>query len=238
MKGFESRREKRGVAAQFDRVAGSYDLLTGLDPGYKRHLRISAERLAPASGARILDLCCGTGLSTEALVNVCSDAREIVGLDASEGMLARARKKRLGVNVRWVHGDAMRVRASGVEGPFDAIFMAYGIRNVVDPDACLADLRALLAPGGRLCLHEYSLDGPVSRAVWNAVTLGVIIPGGLVTSGSTEIYRYLRRSVLAFDRVPELEARLRAAGLVDVQSQTMDGWQRGIVHTFLARRPS
>src|SRR5690606_9300915 len=62
--------EKQQVPSEFDRVARTYDLLTGMNPGYLKHLRMSAERLALPARARVLDLCCGTGQSTEALRTV------------------------------------------------------------------------------------------------------------------------------------------------------------------------
>jgi ubiquinone/menaquinone biosynthesis C-methylase UbiE len=221
----------------FDRVARSYDQMTRLNPGYHRHLVRSAERLRLPSGGRVLDLCCGTGLSTQAIARVHPDV-EIVGLDASEGMLAKARTKALGPRVQFVRGDAMDPAAAGVQGPFDGILMAYGIRNVPDPDLCLMRLWELLRPGGRICLHEYSVaDSWRSRLVWNAVTLGVIIPAGLVVSGTTDIYRYLRNSVRHFDGVRELQSRLARTGFRDLQVEPMDGWQRGIVHSFLGTRP-
>jgi len=116
--------------------------------------------------------------------------------------------------------------------------MAYGIRNVPDPDVCLRRLRDILVPGGRIAFHEYSVrDSRRATWLWNAVCLGVIVPGGLVTARETRIYDYLRRSVNAFDGVRAFEARLRRAGFDDVRTEEVDGWQRGIVHTFLARRP-
>jgi ubiquinone/menaquinone biosynthesis C-methylase UbiE len=231
-------RERKGrIAADFDRVAGGYDLLCTLNPGYNRHLRISAERLGAAPGARILDLCCGTGLSTQAVQRTC-DGATITGLDASAGMLEVARAKPELSGVTWLEGNAMDPASVGATGPFDAIYMAYGIRNVVDPDLCLRRLHDLLAPGGALCLHEYSVaDSRRSRAVWNLVTNTVVIPLGFAFTGTTTIFRYLRRSVLGFDGVRALEARLRAAGFVDVQTRPMDGWQSGIVHTFTGRKP-
>lgn len=228
---------KTEVAGEFDRVARTYDFLTWLNPGYRRHLRMSAARMGLRPGARILDLCCGTGISSEALAGVYPRA-EIVGVDASQGMLARARRKTVATRVRFERGDAMDPAATpGVEGPFDGILMAYGIRNVPDPDACLANLRALLAPGGVICFHEYSVaDSARSRAVWNAVALGIIVPSGLLAGRTTRLYRYLRRSVLEFDGVRAFEERLRRAGFADVRTLPVDGWQRGIVHSFLARR--
>lgn len=227
---------KREIPRHFDRIADSYDFLTRMNPGYHRHLRMSAARLALPPGARVLDVCCGTGLSTEAILAVRPDAR-VVGLDASEGMLARARAKAELRHVEFVHGDASDPAAAGVRGPFDGILMAYGIRNVPDPDRCLAHLLALLAPGAAICVHEYAVaDSLWARAVWDAVCLGIILPAGRLVSGDARLYRYLRRSVKEFDGVRAFEARLRRAGFVDVRTEAMDGWQRGIVHSFLARR--
>lgn len=230
---------KREVPGDFDGAAESYDVLTGLNPGYHRHLRMSAERLAlprRGRGLRVLDLCCGTGLSTEALRTVYPEAT-IVGLDASAGMLAIARAKPLLRGVELVLGDATDPAAAGVRGPFDAVLMAYGIRNVPDPDRCLRNLRALLAPGAPICFHEYSVKDSLSaRAVWDAVCVGIIIPSGAIAGSGTRLYRYLRRSVHAFDGVRAFEARLSRAGFTQVRTEPMDGWQRGVVHSFLARR--
>ena len=116
--------------------------------------------------------------------------------------------------------------------------MAYGIRNMPDPDACLANLLELLVPGGVVCFHEYSVaDSLWSRAVWNLVLFLIVIPLAFVTTGSTDIFRYLRRSVLEFDGRRAFEERLRRAGFTGVETLPMDGWSRGVVHTFRARRP-
>ena len=233
-----STENKTEVPGEFNRVAKAYDFLTGLNPGYKRHLRKSAKRLDLKPDARILELCCGTGISTQAIRKSYPKAT-ICALDYSEGMLEKAREKNKLSNVEWVHGDATDPARFGVEGPFDAIYMAYGIRNVPDPDLCLQNLLELLRPGGQLCVHEYSVaDSRRSQLVWNAVTLSVVIPSGRVFAGSADIFKYLRRSVLEFDGVDAFEDRLRDAGFEAVRTLPMDGWQRGIVHSFLAQRPS
>lgn len=229
---------KKTVPKKFNRISSTYDLLTGMNPGYQRHLRMSAARLRLGVDAKILDLCCGTGLSTEALFRV-YPAADITAVDASEGMLDEAKQKPLARQVRFLLGDAMDPAAlPEVEGPYDGILMAYGIRNMPDPDLCLERLLKLLKPGGRVCFHEYSVaDSRRSRALWNGVCLGVIIPGGMITARSADIYRYLRRSVLDFDGVKAFESRLERAGFVDVRTEAMDGWQRGIVHSFVASKP-
>jgi ubiquinone/menaquinone biosynthesis C-methylase UbiE len=229
--------DRQDVPGGFDRVAHRYDLLCALNPGYRKHLRLSARRLGLPPGARILDLCCGTGLSTAALVASCPGA-EVTALDASGEMLAVARrKKRLG-RVHFLEGDAMDPAAAGAAGPFDAVLMAYGIRNVSDPDLCLERVRGLLRPGGASCFHEYSVaDSAAACAIWRAVSTGVIVPLGALATGSADLFRYLRQSVLDFDGVSAFEARLHRAGYVDIATHPMTGWQRGIVHSFLARRP-
>lgn len=238
----ELHERKREVPSDFDAIAPTYDLLTGMNPGYHRHLRMSAERLAArgadeGAGRKLLDLCCGTGISTEALQTVHPRA-EIVGLDASRGMLEVAKRKSLLRDVRFVLGDAMDPRGAGLTQTFDGILMAYGIRNVPDPDTCLVRLRDVLRSGGRLVIHEYSVSGSRrSRMIWDAVCWGIIIPGGAITARTTKIYRYLHESVRRFDSTRELEQRLRRAGFIDVHTEAMDGWQKGILHSFVATRP-
>lgn len=230
--------DKSAVPEEFDRVARSYDLLSALNPGYSEHLRMSATRMNLPAGARILDLCCGTGLSTAALREAYPDAA-ITGMDASAGMLDTAREKAELADVEWLLGNAMEPAKYGAGGPYDGILMAYGIRNVPDPDLCLSRLWMLLAEGGTICLHEYSVKGSLwSRLIWNLVTVGIVIPLGLVFARTTKIFRYLRRSVGEFDSVAELEVRLERAGFSNVRTETMSGWQRGIVHSFLASKPS
>ncbi len=234
------REQKEAVHRAFDVVAPTYDLLTGLNPGYHRHLRISAARLSLRStdaGPRILDLCCGTGASTEALRAIYPEAT-IVGLDRSAGMLEEARAKTSLAGVTFVEGDATDPRAAGVEGDFDGVLMAYGIRNIPDADRALANVLDLLRPGAPAVFHEYSVaDSPARALLWDAVCYGVIVPGGLVTARDASIYRYLHRSVRDFDGVGAFEARLARAGFVDVWTGELDGWQRGIVHSFVGRKP-
>jgi ubiquinone/menaquinone biosynthesis C-methylase UbiE len=228
------------VSRSFDQHAGSYDKLVGANPGYHEHLRMSAKRMGlPGSGAglRLLDVGCGTGASTAALLDHVPDA-EIIAVDASAEMLAEAARKTWPSRVRFVHADAADLPRSGVNGPFDGIMAAYLLRNLADRDAALRQFHSMLRPGAPLALHEYSVrDSVRSRVRWSAVCWSVIIPMGLVRTGSSGLYRYLWRSVLEFDGVAELTQRMKGAGLVDVRVQTVPGWQQHIVHTFLGRRP-
>jgi ubiquinone/menaquinone biosynthesis C-methylase UbiE len=228
------------VPAAFDVGAASYDRLVGANPGYHTHLRLSALRMrlpGRGNGLRLLDAGCGTGASTAALLAVAPQA-EIVAVDASGGMLQVARAKSWPTSVRFVHGRIEDLAWLGVAGPFDGILAAYLIRNLSDPDAQLRAFHALLRPGATLAVHEYSVrDSALARWVWTAVCWGIIIPAGRRQTGDSALYRHLWRSVLAFDGAAEFRNRLRQAGFTAVHSETMPGWQRNVVHTFLADAP-
>jgi ubiquinone/menaquinone biosynthesis C-methylase UbiE len=229
------------LASAFDKAAHSYDRLVAVNPGYHRHLRRSARRLSlPHGGAgqHVLDLGCGTGASTRALLRVSPGAR-ITAVDASAGMLWRAAAKRWPSGVQFVHSPAEALLDAGLPGPFDAVFAAYLVRNLTDPSRVLGEVWRLLRPGGRLAVHEYALSGARRhRVVWEAMCRGVIIPAGSCTAGGPGLYRHLHRSVVEFDAAPVFARRLEQVGFDQVRVLPMSGWQRGIVHTFTARRPA
>ena len=232
---------RAAVPSAFDAGAPAYDRLVGANPGYHAHLRLSARRMrlpGGGQGLRLLDAGCGTGASTAALLAAAPHA-EIVGIDASAQMLARARARHWPSSVRFVHTPVEDLTAAGVNGPFDAILAAYLIRNLPDPDGQLSALRDLLRPGGTLAVHEYSVrDSIRARAMWHAVCWSVIIPAGRAATGDASLYRYLWRSVDGFDGAGRFRRRLREVGFTGVHSETMTGWQRDVVHTFLATRPA
>jgi ubiquinone/menaquinone biosynthesis C-methylase UbiE len=235
------------LAAAFDEVAPSYDLMVALNPGYHTHLRVAADgllELLPALGGspviQLLDLGCGSGASTRALQQAGQAAGfdfDIIGIDASAGMIEQARAKPWPRGVHFQVGTAEEIVSSR---PFEGIFAAYLFRNVGNRDAVLARLFDLLADDGVLVVQEYSISesGRWAQVVWAAVCWLVIIPLGWLTSRRTRLYRYLWRSVRSFDSVQTFVDRLYAAGLVDVEVRTVPGWQRGILHTFRARKPA
>ena len=170
----------------------------------------------PGAGLRLLDLGCGTGASTAALLDAAPEA-EIIAVDASAEMLAPGPRARTGrTRVRFVHGDAVNLAAAGVHGPFDGILAAYLLRNLRRrrTPRC-ARSTTCCGPGAPLALHEYSVrDSARSRAVWTARLLVGDHPDGAgPRTGSSGLYRYLWRSVLQFDGVRRSAQRLRARRL-------------------------
>ncbi len=224
------------VPGAFDVGAAAYDRLVGANPGYHNHLRLSARRMripGGGKGLRLLDAGCGTGASTAALLEAAPHA-EIVAVDASAGMLEQAEAKSWPDSVRFVHSPIESIADAGVDGPFDGILAAYLLRNLDDPDAQLRRFAGLLRPGATLAVHEYSVrDSRAAQAIWTAVCWGIIIPAGRLQTGDSTLYRHLWRSVNTFDGAADFQRRLAAAGFAGVHSETMPGWQRNIVHTFL-----
>ncbi|MEU3447563.1 class I SAM-dependent methyltransferase [Streptomyces thermolilacinus] len=217
------------LARASDHAAHTHDRPTVLNPGHRADLLRSARRLRlPRDGAglHVLDLGCGTGASTKALLRAAPRAR-ITATDASAGMLRRALAKPWPGNVGFRHLTAERTATAG-EGPYDAVFAAYLLRDVTGPDRVLRVIRSLLRPGGRFAVHEYSLSGrPVHRARWTAACRGVLLPVGTLT-GDHALDRHLWRSVHT--------ARQPDAGFTGVRAIPVAGRQTGVDHTFLARR--
>jgi ubiquinone/menaquinone biosynthesis C-methylase UbiE len=237
------------LAEQFDRAAGRYDVLTRLNPGYHGALRDAAVGLVDqlrsiAAPLRLWDLGCGSGLSTRALVDAAGPEATIIGLDASAGMLEQAATKDWPEGVRFVQAlaqDLPGVAADELAGPADGAFAAYLLRNVPEDqrDATVAAIHDQVRPGGWVALQDYHVKGnTVASLVWTVVCWGVVMPLAVVVRGNPEIYRYLWRSVLENDSTAELAARLERAGLTEQMWSTARGWQRGILHTVLARRPA
>ena len=237
------------VPEAFDEVADRYDLMVALNPGYHAHLRRSARDLVASlpdgQTVRILDLGCGSGASTRALVHELGRAglrAEVLGIDGSAGMLAQAGRKRWPEWVRFEQGRAESLERvcdnAGFDCP-DAVFAAYLLRNVSDREGLLRSLYRLIAPGGTLVIQEYSVAGrPVSQAVWTAVCHGIVMPLGWLTSRQTRLYRYLWRSVMDMESLEAVMERMVEAGFEDVRTRSVRGWQRGIIHTFHGRRPA
>lgn len=234
------------VPSAFDRVARSYDLMVALSPGYHAQLRASARALVEALPAtpgrrpRVVDLGCGSGASTAALVRALDEAgvdAEVVGIDGSAGMLEQARGKTALARVDFRQADAERLTGAEL-GPVDGVLAAYLMRNVSSRDRLLGEVLDVLTDGGALVVHDYSVrESRVATWAWHLTCWLVVIPLGFVTAPGSPIYRYLWRSVLDFDGVQGLAWRLRAVGFTDVEHRSATGWQRGQVHTWRARKP-
>ena len=202
-----------GVRAMFDRIAPVYDAMNrvmtaGLDQRWRR----ATARAAVRPGDDVLDACCGTG---DLALACAREGGTVTGLDFSERMLERARRK--GPALRWVEGDLLALPFS--DAAFDSATVGFGVRNVDDLGAGLAELRRVLRPGGRIGILEITQPrgvlAPFYRLWFDRVVplLGRVLPGG-------SAYTYLPASVRRFPGPDELVALLEASGFRDVRYRT------------------
>ncbi|CAN5448163.1 bifunctional demethylmenaquinone methyltransferase/2-methoxy-6-polyprenyl-1,4-benzoquinol methylase UbiE [soil metagenome] len=226
---------KTAVPKEFNKIARRYDMATGLSQGYQADLHRSAVYLNLKGQEQVLDLCCGTGKSTLAVLPFITTGK-VTGVDNSEEMLQVASEKfateissgKLSLALQ----DAMRL--THPDGSFDAIFMAYGLRNMPDYDRCLAQLYAKLKPGGRLVIHDYSLaDGWYAKPYWWVLGNVFIVPISYLTTGETNIFNYLIKSVQNFLTPKVLEAKLTTTGFTTVSSHAQPTWRAPILRTFV-----
>jgi ubiquinone/menaquinone biosynthesis C-methylase UbiE len=240
------------LADAFDRAAPTYDAMVALSPGYHDQLATAAEALvaalpepSTAHAPVVLDLGCGSGASTRAVLDAWSASGgepgglDVTGVDASAGMVAQARGKAWPEGVDLVLADAVTHLRGLRDRSVDAVLGAYLLRNVPDRDELVAEVARVLRPGGVVVLHDYSVAGSLrARMVWAAVCHAVIIPLAAVKGSDVPLHRYLYTSVRDFDSVDEMCRRLQSAGLTGVRHRSYPGWQDGLVHTVVGTRPS
>ena len=231
--GVRARLDKRPdeVSTMFDGVAARYDLTnTVLSLGSDRRWRTLVTREVDARpGERVLDLAAGTGTSTEPFVDAGVHA---VACDFSLGMLTVGRRRR--PDMAFLAGDATRLPFA--DASFDAATISFGLRNVVDPDAGLAELLRVVRPGGRLVVCEFSHPTwRPFRTVYDSYLLRALPPVARVASSNPEAYDYLAESIQAWPDQQELAERIRATGWTQV---TWRDASLGVVALHRAVRPA
>ena len=210
----------------FDDVAPVYDrmnvlMTAGLDGGWRE----ATARAVVRPGARVLDVCCGTG--DLALADLRAGG-QVTGVDFSEAMLERARRK--SDEIEWVSADAAALPFA--DASFEAATVGFGVRHLEDLEAGLRELRRVLVATGRLGLLDLTRPRGILRpfyALWfdRLIPLaGKLLPGGVA-------YTYLPASVRRFEDPDELAGAIRAAGFREVRYRLLAG---GIVslHTAVA----
>ena len=196
------------VAAMFDGVARRYDVTNDvLSLGQDRRWRTAVVRaVAPTAGERILDLAAGTGTSSQPFADA---GAVVVPCDFSQGMLQVGKEARPGLP--FVAGDGTRLPFA--DGTFDAVTISFGLRNIVDPDAGLRELRRVTRPGGRLVVCEFSSPtwAPF-RTVYVEYLMRALPSVARAVSSNPEAYVYLAESIRAWPDQAGLAARVEAAG--------------------------
>ncbi|MBI2834253.1 MAG: bifunctional demethylmenaquinone methyltransferase/2-methoxy-6-polyprenyl-1,4-benzoquinol methylase UbiE [Acidobacteria bacterium] len=220
----------------FDAIARRYDFLNhllsaGLDRRWRRR---AIDTLHLRGDEVVLDLCTGTAdLAIEA-VRRKKGARRAVGIDFASAMLRLGREKvhRTSASVSLVQGDATEIPLAAES--VDAVTMAFGIRNVEDPDAACREMLRCLRPGGQLRILEFGVPAiPGVRAAFLWYFRRVLPRIGRLISRHHSAYAYLPASVSTFPSPDEFASGLERAGFVRVG---VDRVTLGVVYLYRARK--
>lgn len=217
----------RAVRAMFSGIAGKYDLLNhvlslNIDKRWRRLVREKLQPVLADENAVILDVACGTGDLSLELKN---HARAtVIGTDFCRPMLLIARDKTISFDgsVPYIEGDAMNL--SFADESFDAVTIAFGLRNLSNFENGLTELRRVLKTGGKLVVLEFSSPiVPGFRQIFNFYFAHVLPRLGGVVSGSRDAYEYLPNSVLKFPDQKSLAEMLGLAGFREVEYLNLTG---------------
>lgn len=211
------------VRAMFSGIAGRYDLLNHLlsmniDKRWRRLVRQKLQPILDDSNALVLDVACGTG---DLSIELQSHAKaRVIGTDFCRPMLAVAAEKSR--SIPFVEGDAMNLGFAN--DSFDAVTIAFGLRNLSNFQDGLAELRRVLKPGGKLVVLEFSSPViPGFRQAFNFYFNRVLPRIGGVVSGSRGAYEYLPDSVSKFPDQKKLTHLLEEVGFLDVEYKNLTG---------------
>jgi len=208
----------RKVQAMFGAIARRYDLNNRLHSMWQdqRWRRAAVQAAQVDDTSRVLDVACGTGDLTEAFAR--AGAAQVTGVDFTPEMLDVARTKPGASlpNVRYEQGDATCLRFETAS--MDVVSIAFGIRNVQQPQRALAEFARVLRPGGRLVVLEFSEPAnPVLRAASNLYTRRIMPwTATLIAADHSGAYRYLPRSVATFMDPTEFKGSMQQAGFATI----------------------
>jgi demethylmenaquinone methyltransferase / 2-methoxy-6-polyprenyl-1,4-benzoquinol methylase len=223
----------------FAGIAARYDLLNHLLSGNidRRWRRLVAKRLRPSlqgEGAVALDVACGTGDLSLAIAM--GTGARVIGTDFCRPMLEIASRKSetAATRIPYVEGDALRLPFA--DRSFDAVSIAFGLRNLSSVEGGLKELLRVLKPGGRCAVLEFSSPVvPGFRALFRLYFTRVLPRIGGLVSGSRGAYEYLPDSVSRFPDQKRLAELMRGVGFEEVEYLNLTG---GIAALHLGTRPA
>ncbi len=226
------------VKEMFDKIAPKYDFLNRL-LSMRQDVRWRKEMVRAAgleAEARVLDAACGTcDVGLEISRSLKGKAR-ITGLDFSFGMLALGKKKLKGKNgqaITLVNGDALNLPVS--DGHFDAGFMAFGIRNIMDRTRAMREFHRCLKNRGRIVILELTTpEKGIMRSMYLVYFKKILPLIGSFFSKHGNAYTYLPASVLRFPCPETFAGLMRQAGFTDIRYKQMTF---GIVTLFVGVKP-
>jgi demethylmenaquinone methyltransferase / 2-methoxy-6-polyprenyl-1,4-benzoquinol methylase len=226
------------VRDMFSSIAPRYDLLNhvlsmNVDRLWWNRTAKAFSGILGRPGARVLDLCCGTGDMTFALHRQAKgNPASFTGADFSHPMLVRAQEKSGSRKIRWIEADALQLPFG--ENEFDLITAAFGFRNLANYNRGLAEIHRVLARGGAVGILDFGepkgLIGRLYRFYFHRVLPAI----GTVISGVSGPYKYLPASVQRFPPPEEMLQRMRDAGFCDV---SWTPYTFGIAGLYRGKKP-
>jgi demethylmenaquinone methyltransferase / 2-methoxy-6-polyprenyl-1,4-benzoquinol methylase len=208
------------VQQMFDSIAGRYDLLNhvlscNVDRWWWWRAARQFRAILARPEATVLDICCGTGDMTLALLRHRPKAgRPVLAADFSHAMLARGVEKFRGRNVVAMEADALHLPLAG--DSLDLVTSAFGFRNLANYEAGLREFHRVLRPGGELGILDFSEPGGMMGKLYAFYFRRVLPAIGSRLSGDGGAYAYLPSSVHRFPPPPEMLELMRKTGFTQV----------------------
>jgi demethylmenaquinone methyltransferase / 2-methoxy-6-polyprenyl-1,4-benzoquinol methylase len=226
---------RENISHMFDTIASTYDRINcvmtcGLDRYWRKKV---TSWLPPGPSLKVLDCATGTGDQLIALIEQCPRITEIVGLDLAEEMVALAKKKVVhkpySSKVSWRIGTALELPFPNSD--FDAVTVAFGIRNVTDVMQALKEFRRVLKPNGRLIILEAAVPRNRVLKTLHLFYLRHLLPriGGWISSDK-QAYRYLNETIETFPSGETFCDLLREAGFTEARAIPLTG---GVVVVYV-----
>lgn len=221
------------VQSMFNAIAPRYERTNticsaGRDAAWRRR---AVDLAAIGTSDDILDIACGTGDFTRALAR--AKPRSITGCDFAHEMLVRAAQSSQNPHP-WVEADALRLPFG--DATFSVVSCAFGVRNFVDLDGGIAEMKRVLKPGGRIVILEFSRPQSFLVRTMYEFYSNRIMPwaASRISGDQSGAYRYLPRSVVSFLGAEQMGERLKHAGF---ESFSAIPFTFGVANVYRARKP-
>ncbi len=226
-------RDPKSIQNLFESISHKYDFLNdlfsfGLHRLWKKNL---LSLLEPSSGENWIDLCCGTGDLSLALAKLVDPSGSVLGVDFSNSQIVQARKRSLAnssLAISWLKEDVLNTGLPS--GSFDGVVMAYGLRNLANPEAGLKEIHRLLKPGAQAGILDFNhpIEGSKTARFQKFYLRSVVVPIASLI-GLREEYAYLEESLKNFPEGSSQKEMAMKLGFDKARYKLIAGGQMGIL---------
>ena len=224
--------ENKKVKDIFNSISRKYDLTnTLLSFGIEKYWRRRFNSYVTGNEKRILDACCGTGMSTFSVLGKIPEKNlkqsEIFGIDFSKEMLEVAEKRLVKFRklksipqIIFLESDVTKTAFD--DNFFDLITVVFGLRNIIDRDKALDEFYRITAPGGRLLIMEFNLpQSGIFSKLYKFYLNRILINTGKIVTGKREAYEHLVETIREFPNSLIIMDKIKKAGWKSITTQSM-----------------